>query len=77
MLDHLGPMADGEAEVELVGAFVGQKHGENLVIDQPLHLRRGAGQHLIQIQRRVDFLADLRENGERLRRHLHRRFEFG
>ncbi len=76
MLDHFRAMADGESDVEIVGAFLGQENGENLEVHQPLDLLRGAGEHLIEIQRRVDFMADLGEYGQRLRRDFRRQIEF-
>ena len=57
-------MADGETEVEVVRALLEQQHRENFEVDQPLHLRGGGGEHLVEIQRRIDFVADLRENGQ-------------
>ena len=76
MLDHFQAVADGEAEIEVVRALVDQQHRENLEIDQPLHLRRGARQHLIQIQRGVDFAADFRQHRQRFGGNLHHRIEF-
>ena len=70
------PMSDGKPEIHLVRAFFGQQHGEHLVVNQALDERRRIGQHLVQIQRCVDLLADLRQNRERLRRNLNFRIEF-
>ena len=76
VLDDFRAMADGEAEIHLVGAFFGKQDGENFVVDQALDLRRGGGKHFIQIQRGVDLLADLREDRQRLSGDFHFRIEF-
>ena len=52
-----------------------QKDGKNLVLNQAFHVRRRARQHLVQIQRCIDFLADFSQNRQRLRRDLHLRIE--
>ncbi len=77
MLDDFRAMADGEADVKIVGALFGQQHREDFVVDQPLDLGGGVRENFVEIQRRVDLVADLREDGERLRRDVERRIEFG
>ncbi len=58
MLQHFLSVADAEAKIELVGAFLGKQDGENLVVDQALDELRGFRQNLVEVQRRIDFLAD-------------------
>ncbi len=60
----------------LVGALFRQQYGEYFVINQALDQRGRIRQNFIQIQRRVDLLADFRQDGERLRRNLNFRIEF-
>ena len=77
MFDDFRAMADGKAEIKLVGSFFRQEDGENFIINEPLDLRGGGGQHFVEVQRGVDLLADLREDGKRLGRDLEFRIESG
>ena len=66
-------MADRETHVQIVGAGLKQQNRKNLKMDQLLDLLRGAGQHLVEIQRRIDFVADFGENCQSLRRDFRHR----
>ena len=50
--------------MELIGALFGQQDGENFVVDQLFDELRRFRQNLIEVQRGVDFLADLDEGRE-------------
>ena len=54
-------MPDGETEQQGLRFPVQQNHAEDLVVDQALHERGGFRQNLVQIQRGVDLLGDLRQ----------------
>ena len=75
VLHHLRAMTDGKAKIHLVGSLFGQHDREDFIIDQPLDLRRSACEHFVQIQRGVNFLANLGENRESLRRKIQLRIE--
>src|SRR5579863_2095685 len=75
VLDDLIAVPDREPEIQSVGTVVVQQYGENFVLNQPLHVGGGAGKHIVQIERRVDFLADFGKDRQRLRRDLHLRIQ--
>jgi hypothetical protein len=75
MRDDFLPVADREPKIKRIRALFVQQDGENLIVNETLHVRRRAGQHLVQIQRCVDFLADFRQDRQRLRRDLQLRIE--
>ena len=77
MLDHFRAVADGKPEIELIGALLRKQDGKYFVIDQFFDLSCGMREHLIEVQRGVNFLADLSENRQRLGRDFHFRIEFG
>ena len=67
MVHDFGAVTDGETEIHLVGALFGKEDRENFVINQALNQRGGGGQNFIEIERRIDFLAELSQDFERVR----------
>ena len=75
MFNDFRAVADGEPKIHLVGIFFGEQNRENFVVDQALDLRRRGGEDLIEVQRRINFLADVRKDRERLGGNLRFRIE--
>ena len=49
MLDDLWAMANGKAEIEIVGAFFGEQNSENFVVDELFDQLRRLGQDFVEI----------------------------
>src|SRR4051812_40860057 len=57
-------IANGKAVFEIGAVAIKHQHAKNFVVDVALDERCSARQHFVEIERRVDFVADLSERGE-------------
>ena len=64
-------------DIELLGFFLQQQDGKNLAVEQALDERRCLGQHLVEIKRGIDFLADFHQRGQNFSRIFLHRCAFG
>ena len=73
VVGHFTAVADGKTVGKRLRLLIQQHDAKYLVIDEPLDQRGGLRQHLVEVQRGVDLLADLGQRGQNVIGQLLRR----